>query len=86
MVKTGFPGQTGFLGTNPEQKAGTRNRVKRPGLETGEKTGLLKKKKETKTERKRGQNRISGSKIQFQVGNGNLRQEREPGTGKGDRY
>ena len=41
-----------------------------PFSETGDETGFLRKKNGTKTERKRGENRISGSKIQFKAGKG----------------
>ena len=49
-----------------------------PFSKTGVKTGFLKKKKGTKMERKRGENRISGSKIQFKTGKGTRNRKRRP--------
>ena len=48
----------------------TRNRKRRPGLETGKAPVFLGTNPEQKAERKRGENGISGSKNQFKAGKG----------------
>ena len=61
-MKTGFPGQKFNLRRErePGTGKGTRNRKRRPGLETGDAPVFLGTNPEQKTERKRGE--ISGSK------------------------
>ena len=56
-MKTGFPGQN----KNGKARKGTGTKTGLPFSETGDETGFLRKKKGTKTERKRGENRIFGS-------------------------
>ena len=74
-MKTGFPGQN----KNGKARKGTGTKTGLPFSETGDKTGFLRKKKGTKTERKRGENRISGSKIQFKAGKGTRNLKKRPG-------
>ena len=51
-------------------RKGTGTKTGLPFSETGDKTRFSSKKNGTKVERKRGENRVSGSKIQFKAGKG----------------